>query len=85
MRNRILTVLTVLTIQRFSEADAPAAPILRASGAQPNIVFILADDIGSGDFGCYGATKIKTPNVDRFATQGLRFTDAHSAAAVISA
>lgn len=47
----------------------------------PNVVFILADDIGYGDFGCYGATKIKTPNIDKLAEQGLRFTDAHSAAA----
>jgi len=50
--------------------------------SRPNIVFILADDIGYGDWGCYGATKVKTPNVDRLATQGLRFTDAHSPAAV---
>jgi arylsulfatase A-like enzyme len=49
---------------------------------KPNIVFILADDIGYGDFGCYGATKVNTPNVDRLARQGLRFTDAHSASAV---
>src|SRR5436189_4464399 len=49
---------------------------------KPNIVFILADDIGYGDFGCYGATKVKTPNVDKLATQGLRFTDAHSPSAV---
>jgi arylsulfatase A-like enzyme len=48
----------------------------------PNIIFILADDIGYGDFGCYGATKIKTPNVDRLAKEGRRFTDAHSPAAV---
>ncbi len=48
----------------------------------PNILFILADDIGYGDFGCYGATKVKTPNVDRLASQGLRFTDAHSPSAV---
>ncbi len=48
----------------------------------PNILFILADDIGYGDFGCYGATKVKTPNVDRLARQGLRFTDAHSPSAV---
>ncbi len=48
----------------------------------PNIVFILADDIGYGDFGCYGATKVKTPNVDRLASQGLRFTDAHAPSAV---
>ena len=48
----------------------------------PNVIIILADDIGYGDFGCYGATKVKTPNVDRFASQGLRFTDAHSMASV---
>ena len=58
-----------------------AAPAHAADTARPrNIVFILGDDIGYGDFGCYGATKVKTPNVDRLATQGLRFTDAHSMA-----
>ncbi len=51
---------------------------------QPNIVFILADDIGYGDLGCYGATKVKTPNVDRLAREGLRFTDAHATASVCS-
>jgi len=49
---------------------------------RPNIVFIIADDIGYGDFSCYGATKVKTPNVDRLAAQGLRFTDGHSMASV---
>lgn len=48
---------------------------------RPNIVFIYADDLGYGDVGCYGATEVKTPNVDRLAREGLRFTDAHSAAA----
>ena len=48
----------------------------------PNIVYILADDIGYGDLSCYGATKIQTPNCDRLAKEGLRFTDAHSTAAV---
>jgi arylsulfatase A-like enzyme len=48
----------------------------------PNIVVILADDIGYGDLGCYGSTKVKTPNLDKLATQGVRFTDAHSPAAV---
>ena len=41
-----------------------------------------ADDIGYGDFGCYGATKVKTPNIDQLAREGRRFTDAHSASAV---
>jgi arylsulfatase A-like enzyme len=50
--------------------------------ARPNIIVILADDIGYGDFGCYGATRIMTPAVDRLAREGLRFTDAHSSAAV---
>ena len=47
-------------------------------GDKPNIVIILADDLGFGDLGCYGATKIPTPNVDRLAREGLRFRDAHS-------
>jgi arylsulfatase A-like enzyme len=49
---------------------------------RPNIVLIYADDIGYGDLGCYGATKVKTPNCDRLATSGLRFTDGHSVASV---
>ena len=48
---------------------------------KPNIVLIYADDLGYGDVGCYGATKIRTPNVDRLAKDGLRFTDAHSPSA----
>ena len=48
----------------------------------PNIVLIFADDLGYGDLGCYGATKVKTPNIDRLAKQGRMFTDAHSASAV---
>ena len=50
------------------------------SSKQPNIVFILADDIGYGDLSCYGATKVQTPNVDRIAASGVRFLNAHCAA-----
>jgi arylsulfatase A-like enzyme len=53
-----------------------------AAVQRPNIVFILADDIGYGDFGCYGSRAIPTPNVDRLAAQGLRFTDVHSPSAM---
>jgi arylsulfatase A len=49
---------------------------------KPNIVFFLADDLGYGDVGCYGATKVKTPNIDSLAREGMKFTDAHSAAAL---
>lgn len=49
---------------------------------QPNIVFIMADDMGYGDVGCFGATRVPTPNMDRLAEEGMRFTDAHSSSAV---
>ena len=72
----MLTLLAALLL-------APLAAISAAEAMpRPNIIFILADDIGYGDFGCYGATKVKTPNVDRLASQGLRFTDGHSMASV---
>jgi arylsulfatase A-like enzyme len=45
---------------------------------KPNIIFILADDLGYGDLGCYGQEKIKTPHLDRFASEGIRFTDAYA-------
>ena len=51
------------------------------AGENPNIVLIYADDLGYGDVGCYGSTDLKTPNIDRLAMQGLRFTDAHSTSA----
>jgi arylsulfatase A-like enzyme len=54
----------------------------QAGDKMPNIVFILADDIGYGDLSSYGATKVKTPNLDTLAAQGMRFTDGHCAAAV---
>lgn len=53
--------------------------------ARPNILLILADDLGYGDLGCYGATKVKTPHLDGLAREGMRFTDAHSPASVCTA
>lgn len=55
-----------------------------SSGDKPNIVLIYADDLGYGDLGCYGATKVKTPHIDQLANQGRRFTDTHSASSVCS-
>ena len=60
------------------------ASVPGADAARPNVVFILADDLGYGDLGCYGATKIATPNCDRLAREGRRFTDAHTPSAVCS-
>src|SRR5512134_3776648 len=48
---------------------------------RPNVVIVYADDLGYGDVSSYGATRIRTPNIDRVAGQGLRFTRAHSTSA----
>ena len=49
---------------------------------KPNIVFILADDLGYADLSCYGATEIETPNLDRMAKEGVRFTNFYAPACV---
>ena len=49
---------------------------------QPNIIYILADDMGYGDLGCYGQKKIKTPNLDKMATEGVRFTNHYTGCTV---
>ncbi len=65
-------------------APVTATRAAEAPTGRPNIVVILADDLGYGDLSCYGAKKIRTPNIDRLAREGMRFTDAHSAASVCS-
>lgn len=49
---------------------------------QPNIIWIMADDLGYGDVGCYGQQRIKTPNIDRLASQSMRFTDCYAGSTV---
>ncbi|MBN2313242.1 MAG: sulfatase-like hydrolase/transferase [Sedimentisphaerales bacterium] len=54
------------------------------SHTKPNIVFMLVDDLGWTDVGCYGSTFYETPNIDRLAAEGMRFTDGYAACAVCS-
>src|SRR3954470_21808074 len=61
---------------------AGLGPAAAADRRPPNVVVILADDIGYGDLSCYGATQVKTPNLDRLAAAGMRFTDGHSPSAM---
>lgn len=53
----------------------------KAETAKPNVIIIYTDDLGYGDVSCYGATKISTPNIDRLAATGIRFTNGHSSSA----
>ena len=78
-RRRILKTLPALALAGY----VPGA--LAAGGRQPNIIFILADDLGHADLGVYGQTDIKTPHLDKLAAQGLRFTQAYANSAVCSA
>lgn len=77
---RLPGVIAVLTAAALV-APAAARP---DAASPPNIIIILADDLGWGDLGVYGAHKIDTPNCDRLASEGIRFTDAHSSSAVCS-
>jgi arylsulfatase A-like enzyme len=68
-----------MTRREFAGTATASGGVLAQRGAaKPNIVFILADDLGYGDIGCYGQQRIKTPHIDRLAAEGVRFTQAYS-------
>ncbi len=71
--NPLMALLLVLSLAGSWTAQARSTP---------NVVLIFADDLGYGDLGCYGATKLQTPHIDQLAAEGKKFTDAHSASAV---
>ena len=71
---------TRVAAQAAPGATADATP--PGSPRRPSIVFILADDLGYGDLGCYGQTRIKTPNIDALAAEGMRFTSFYAGSTV---
>ena len=78
---------TTRTQMMLALAIAVAAGSLHAAEAppaRPNILLMVGDDIGWGDIGCYGSTQIQTPNIDRMAKEGLRFTSGYVTAALCS-
>jgi N-acetylgalactosamine-6-sulfatase len=77
-KNLLTTLLFLVAALIASGRDNPPPP------SPPNLVFILADDLGYGDLGCYGAPDIRTPNLDRLAAEGMRFTDCYANGAVCS-
>src|SRR6266550_2016609 len=76
-RRNLLQIVIALA---FSLAIAPSTRA--ADTKKPNILFILADDLGYGDLGCYGQKYIQTPNIDRLAAQGMKFTQFYAGNAV---
>ncbi|HEY3440515.1 MAG TPA: arylsulfatase [Paludibaculum sp.] len=68
--------------RQFMQSLPAGALAQRGAAAQPNIVFVLADDLGYGDLGCYGQTRIQTPNIDRLAAEGMRFTSTYAGSTV---
>lgn len=83
--NRIaIAAATVTAVALVAQQPVVAEPKSGKKGdkQRPNVVFILLDDAGYGDFGCYGQTKIETPNIDALAERGVRFTDMYAGAPV---
>jgi arylsulfatase A-like enzyme len=85
MNNIAVLLRTITLIALTLSGTAVTAQVTKAGSGQtaqrPNVVLIYADDLGYGDLSCYGSTKVKTPNVDRLASQGLRFKNAYATSA----
>ncbi len=79
--HRAIVVFVALSVSFVSDVASGATNEPSASH-KPNIIFILADDLGYGDLGCYGQTKIKTPNIDKLASEGIRFTHCYAGSTV---
>ena len=77
MKNKITLIASSLSCITMQTAVAQTAKT-----SQPNIIYILADDLGYGDLGCYGQKKFSTPNIDAMANDGMRFTQNYSASTV---
>lgn len=71
-----------VTLAAVALLAMPAARAVAAAPERPNFIILFADDLGYGDLGCYGHPTIRTPNLDRMASEGMRFTDFHAAAPV---
>ena len=67
-----LFIYFVIVIGFFYSCNTPDA---QTSSDKPNIIFVMADDLGYGDLGCYGQKVLKTPNLDKMASEGMQFTN----------
>src|SRR6056297_2233316 len=79
--SRITTLAFAACTALFAQTFC-SKPLLAESTDRPNIIFIMADDLGYGDLGCYGQDVIETPHIDKLAEQGTRFTQAYAGSTV---
>ena len=78
----ILTLMSTVTCAATATNKAPENTTPPQSNTPPNILFILCDDMGYGDLGCYGQPFIRTPHIDTMANEGMRFTQAYAGSPV---
>jgi arylsulfatase A-like enzyme len=78
MRRFVALALMGVSSFQFPVSSFAAEP------PRPNVIFMLCDDMGYSDISCYGSTKVSTPNIDRLAAEGMKFTDFHVAASICS-
>lgn len=79
---RWATVILIGVVLRAAMLPSPVVANGDAETARPNIIFIMADDLGYGDLGCYGQQRIATPHIDRLAAEGMLFTQAYAGGCV---
>lgn len=77
MKMKVTFVIAVIVFFKWGAIAQNAQQVRK-----PNIVYIYADDLGYGELGCYGQTKIRTPNLDRMAKEGMRFTQHYTSTPV---
>ena len=82
VREILMTALGMMPVMAVASGTMPKADDEPVPAKRPNIIFIMCDDMGYGDLGCYGQQLIETPNLDRMAQEGMRFTQAYAGSPV---
>ncbi len=71
--HKVSSIILSVAVSLFARVNAQSTAGAK-SNTKPNVIYIFADDLGYGEVGCYGQKRIKTPNIDRLAAEGMKFT-----------